>query len=64
MNKLMEDIRLAINEDRYDEFANAFLEEYFSGTENKEFSSNIKQKYMGEEKREKAKIFLGWDKTI
>lgn len=64
MNKLMEDIRLAIKEGRYDEFAKDFLEDYFSGTENKEFSNNIRRKYMEEEKKERAKILLDWDGTV
>ena len=64
MNRLMEDIRQAIKEERYSEFAEDFLEEYFSGKENKEFSNNIRLKYMEEEKKERAKILLDWDKSI
>ncbi len=60
MQKLLSDLRIAIKEGRYKEFSEDFLEEYFSGTEAKEFSSNIKQKYMEEEKKGRAKILLNW----
>lgn len=60
MNNLMVHIRQAINEGRYDSFAQEFLDEYFSGKEAKEFSSNIQHKYMKKQKKRKATILLDW----
>jgi len=62
MNKLIKDIRKAIKENRYEEFSDNFLKEYFSGTEKKEFSSNIQQKYLKKQELKKATIFLDWKK--
>ncbi len=62
MNKLLEDLRKAIKNEEYKEFAEQFLEEYFSGTEKKEFSSNIQDKYMQKEIKERAKFLLDWKK--
>ncbi len=60
MNNLIKNIRQAIKEKRYDEFAKEFLEEYFSGNEKKEFSNNIQNKYLEKIKNQKATILLDW----
>ncbi|MGE0792647.1 MAG: tRNA guanosine(34) transglycosylase Tgt [Candidatus Woesearchaeota archaeon] len=60
MNKLVEDLRKAIKKGNYSEFAEDFLKEYFSGTEKKEFSSNIQQKYLEKEIKEGARFLLDW----
>lgn len=60
MMNLVKELRDAITKGRYKEYAQDFLEEYFSGNENEEFSSNIQEKYMEQLRKEKAKIYLGW----
>ncbi len=60
MNQLLINLRKAIQEKRYDEFAEQFLEDYFSEKEAKEFSNNIQHKYMEKEKLKKATILLDW----
>ncbi len=62
MNTLMKELRTAIREGRYREYAQEFLEEYFSGKEKKEFSNNIAQKYKEQEEKKKATLHLGWEK--
>lgn len=62
MQNLIRELRSAISDQRYEEFAKEFLEDYFSGKEKKEFSSNIAAKYKEEEKKKKATIFLDWKK--
>ncbi len=60
MQNLIEELRLAIRKGTYKEYAAEFLENYFSGAENKEFSSNIQQKYLEILKKKKATILLDW----
>lgn len=62
MQQLIKDLRTAIRENRYKEFAKEFLEDYFSGKEKKEFSSNIAAKYREKLAKAKATIFLDWKK--
>jgi queuine tRNA-ribosyltransferase len=62
MEKLVTDLRNAIKKGKYAEFSEEFLKEYFSGTESKEFSSNIKEKYMEKEIKEGARFLLEWKK--
>lgn len=62
MNQLMVDLRTAIKEGRYKEFANDFLNEYFSGKEKKEFSNHVALKYKEQDVKEKATVFLGYEK--
>ncbi len=57
MNKMILDARLAIEENRYKEFANQFLTDYFSGKESKEFNSQIKNKYT-EKKKQTKPVYL------
>lgn len=61
MNQLIKDLRSAIKENKYKEFAEEFLEDYFSGKEAKEFSNNVAFKYKEKEAKKKATIFLGWN---
>lgn len=60
MNNLILQLRDAIRKGEYEGYAERFLEDYFSGTENKEFSSNIKQRYMEAERKAQAKFYLDW----
>jgi queuine tRNA-ribosyltransferase len=60
MEKLLSDLRKAIKKGNYSEFSEDFLKEYFSGNENKEFSSNIQQKYLEKEIKEGARFLLDW----
>ncbi len=60
MSQLMKDLREAIRKGEYTSFANSFLEQYFSGKEKKEFSSNIAMRYKEEEERKAATILLDW----
>ncbi len=63
MNTLIIELRQAIKEGRYKEYAEEFLKEYFSGTEAKEFSNNIKQRYMQQEELRQATFYLNWKKN-
>lgn len=58
MNKLLSNIREAIQEGRYQEFKEAFLTEYFSGKEAKEFSNRIAEKYQEKQKVNQVQYFL------
>ncbi|MCA9477582.1 MAG: tRNA guanosine(34) transglycosylase Tgt [Nanoarchaeota archaeon] len=58
MNQLLNNIRTAIKEGRYEIFKNEFLEAYFSGKEAKEFSSQIQRKYQEKEEQQQAKYLL------
>lgn len=58
MKKLLEDARQAILEQRYQEFSQDFLEQYFSGSESKEFGNNIAQRYKEQEAKKKATLYL------
>ena len=60
MEKLLSDLRKAIKKGNYSEFSEDFLKEYFSGSEKKEFSSNIQQKYLEKEIKEGARFLLDW----
>lgn len=60
MQQLMQDIRQAIQQGCYKEFEKDFLEQYFSGKEKKEFSNNIRKKYMEEQQQKRARILLNW----
>jgi queuine tRNA-ribosyltransferase len=60
MNNLIHELRDAIKKGKYKEYAEEFLTDYFSGTEKKEFSSNVQEKYMEKIRKEQAKIFLDW----
>lgn len=60
MSQLMKDLRQAIKEGRYTQFAELFLTDYFSGKEAKEFSSHIQQRYQEEKKQLDATIFLDY----
>ncbi|MCF7798914.1 tRNA guanosine(34) transglycosylase Tgt [Candidatus Woesearchaeota archaeon] len=60
MHNLICELRLAIQKNNYKEYATQFLDDYFSGKENKEFSSNIKHRYMEAERRDQAKFYLDW----
>jgi queuine tRNA-ribosyltransferase len=64
MNQLVKDIRLAIKEQRYELFQKEFLEKYFSGKENKEFSNHVSQRYKEEEKIKKAVLHLPFKESI
>jgi len=64
MNKLIKDLRKAIKKGQYKEFAEDFLEEYFSGTEKKEFATNIQNKYLEKEIKERAKFLLEFKKNL
>ena len=60
MSQLMQDIRKAITEGRYETFKETFLTNYFSGKEATEFSSNIAQRYKEQEERKQATILLDY----
>jgi queuine tRNA-ribosyltransferase len=60
MNTLLKELRRAIQQGAYTEYAQTFLEDYFSGTESKEFSSNIRHRYMEKERLDQAKFYLDW----
>jgi queuine tRNA-ribosyltransferase len=60
MHNLICELRTAISEGCYKEYAKEFLEDYFSGKEAEEFSSNIAHKYKEKEAKKKATILLDW----
>ena len=62
MNVLLEDIRLAIKEQRYASFQKDFLDNYFSGKEKKEFSNHVSQRYKKEDTLKKAVLHLPFKK--
>jgi queuine tRNA-ribosyltransferase len=57
INQLLDEARTAIKNGEYSEYAQQFLEKYFSGSENKEFSNHVKMKYM-EKLKQQTKIHL------
>lgn len=60
MKTLLSDARKAIHEERFEEFSNAFLEDYFSGKEKKEFSNHIQKRYVAKKEPVKNPLALEW----
>lgn len=58
MKNLVKNAQDAIKKQNYDEFADDFLEKYFSQNEKKEFSSNIKNKYMTIKEQNRKILYL------